>query len=230
MRPETFYGVRLQNNEVEDIEQWPQITCSGANQIAFGVETLPEGQRIELHFQGAGQISTESHDLSIQTPLTVHDKLDVEGTVSAKDIEVKGTLKANAIEGEGAVVAGMIIMWHGNINDIPKGWVLCDGRNGTPDLRDRFVMGSTTDERQRTGGQNSHTHNVSSAGSHNHSVIGEVATKRALHDVTAAGKRRHDVASDQHTHSIANNGVHSHSLNTSSNLPPYYKLAFIMKR
>ena len=40
------------------------------------------------------------------------------------------------------VPKGGIIIWSGSVNDIPAGWVLCDGSNGTPDLRDRFVLGA----------------------------------------------------------------------------------------
>lgn len=38
--------------------------------------------------------------------------------------------------------SGGIIMWSGAVNDIPVGWALCDGSNGTPDLRDRFIVGA----------------------------------------------------------------------------------------
>ena len=37
---------------------------------------------------------------------------------------------------------GGIIMWSGTLASIPTGWVLCDGTNGTPDLRSRFVYGA----------------------------------------------------------------------------------------
>ena len=37
---------------------------------------------------------------------------------------------------------GGIIMWSGSIVSIPNGWRLCDGTNGTPDLRDKFVVGA----------------------------------------------------------------------------------------
>lgn len=37
---------------------------------------------------------------------------------------------------------GTILPYVGSINDIPSGWYLCDGTNGTPDLRDRFLEGS----------------------------------------------------------------------------------------
>ena len=37
---------------------------------------------------------------------------------------------------------GTIVLWSGTIATIPNGWVLCDGTNGTPDLRNRFVVGA----------------------------------------------------------------------------------------
>ena len=40
------------------------------------------------------------------------------------------------------IPTGSIIMWSGSIGAIPSGYYLCDGNNGTPDLRDRFVVGS----------------------------------------------------------------------------------------
>lgn len=41
---------------------------------------------------------------------------------------------------------GGIIMWGGNVSEIPTGWSLCDGTNGTPDLRSRFVVGYNPSE------------------------------------------------------------------------------------
>ena len=38
--------------------------------------------------------------------------------------------------------AGVIVMWSGNAENVPAGWVLCNGQNGTPDLRNRFVIGA----------------------------------------------------------------------------------------
>lgn len=41
----------------------------------------------------------------------------------------------------GANSVGVILPFIGEVDDIPKGWVLCDGENGTPDLRNLFLMG-----------------------------------------------------------------------------------------
>lgn len=38
--------------------------------------------------------------------------------------------------------SGVICMWSGATTAIPTGWALCNGSNGTPDLRDKFVVGA----------------------------------------------------------------------------------------
>lgn len=41
--------------------------------------------------------------------------------------------------------SGGIIMWSGLIANIPSGWFLCNGSNGTPDLRNRFIVCADAD-------------------------------------------------------------------------------------
>lgn len=57
------------------------------------------------------------------------------------------------------VPIGGIIQWSGAIVDIPAGFQLCDGTNGTPDLRDKFVVGAgSTYSVDETGGSNDVQH------------------------------------------------------------------------
>ena len=64
---------------------------------------------------------------------------------------------------------GMIIMWGGLVSNIPGGWALCDGTNGTPDLRDRFVVGAGNNYNVGdAGGLATNTLSVSQLPSHNH--------------------------------------------------------------
>ncbi|WP_291986641.1 hypothetical protein [Candidatus Accumulibacter sp. ACC007] len=57
-------------------------------------------------------------------------------------VRVNGPLEAEgAITGLGAVPVGAIMMWSGAPQNLPDGWKLCNGDNGTPDLRGRFVVG-----------------------------------------------------------------------------------------
>lgn len=67
---------------------------------------------------------------------------------------------------------GMVTMYSGEIADIPPNWALCDGSNGTPDLRDRFIIcAGTTYLEDSAGGTTSHTHvnTIDSSGAHTHS-------------------------------------------------------------
>lgn len=58
--------------------------------------------------------------------------------------EAKMDLLIAAISGDSGsgVPNGAIIMWSGSVATIPDGFSLCDGANGTPDLRNRFVIGA----------------------------------------------------------------------------------------
>ena len=58
--------------------------------------------------------------------------------------EAKMDLIIAALSGGGGsgVPNGAIIMWSGTVATIPDGFSLCDGSNGTPDLRNRFVVGA----------------------------------------------------------------------------------------
>lgn len=80
------------------------------------------------------------------------------------------------------VPSGLISMWSGIASSIPAGWVLCDGLNNTPDLRDRFIVGaglSYTVAAQggavnaATSSAGLHNHTVATAGEHSH--VGKAA-------------------------------------------------------
>ena len=66
---------------------------------------------------------------------------------------------------------GTVIMWYGSLGSLPTGYQLCDGTNGTPDLRDRFVYGAGGNvSLGTTGGNNYNTLSTTSAGGHSHTA------------------------------------------------------------
>ena len=69
------------------------------------------------------------------------------------------------LTGVESFVSGMIILWSGSVANIPSGFVLCNGSNSTPDLRDRFVVGAGNSYAVgATGGATTASDNVSVTG------------------------------------------------------------------
>lgn len=98
------------------------------------------------------------------------------------------------------VMLGGIIMWAGDESDIPVGWFLCDGDNGTPDLSDKFVLASGPTSAPHTfGGSATHIHTgtAESAGLHAH-----LGSGGAPHSLTIA-----ELPSHQHGSGVADNGT-----------------------
>ena len=76
-----------------------------------------------------------------------------------------GTLQTTAALGS-HVPQGAILLWSGSHTTVPSGWTLCNGQAGTPDLRDRFVVGSGGNYPDgQTGGSTTHSHLVGGTGS-----------------------------------------------------------------
>ena len=78
------------------------------------------------------------------------------------------TITAGEFIGPGTIPVGGIIMWSGNT--VPTGWSLCNGSNGTPDLRNRFIVGSGDSYNTgATGGDDSYSLTLGQLPEHFHS-------------------------------------------------------------
>lgn len=129
----------------------------------------------------------------------------------------------------------MITMWSGAINNIPTGWALCDGNNGTPNLTDRFVVGAgSTYTVGAVGGEATHTLTTAELPSHDHSFYAWSSSgSGGTHDYLKAnvssggqvGKERGAVSRTTSTEMVGSTG----SGVAHENRPPYYALAYIMK-
>jgi len=143
------------------------------------------------------------------------------------------------------VPSGAIMLWSGSIASIPSGWLLCNGSSGTPDLRDRFIVGAgTTYAVNATGGSAnatlvSHTHTATSSVTdpgHNHTGLnGAPLTSYypALANgggFTGSGRYEFPTTATSTTGiTVATTNSTEGSSATNANLPPYYALAYIMK-
>lgn len=141
-----------------------------------------------------------------------------------------------------SIPANIIIIWSGAINEIPNGWLLCDGQNNTPDLRNRFIVGvgSKYTLEEIGGSANSvnieHTHSTSSTNSvasHTH-TISTGRPDQFSGPITAFNIIR--FFRGDFGRATNQGGAHTHSFNTTNagqsginrNMPPYIALGYIM--
>ena len=118
-------------------------------------------------------------------------------------------------------------MWSGSVSNIPENYALCDGTNDTPNLKGRFIVGYDPDDTdynapRKTGGEKTHTLTVNEMPSHQHTY---------QHVYEETGEVRHD-GSDSIWH-IKNETYHTGNQGGGQpheNRPPYYVLAFIMRK
>jgi microcystin-dependent protein len=161
------------------------------------------------------------------------------------------TVTATTFVGNGTIPVGGIIMWSGTIAEISSltGWALCNGSNGTPDLRNRFIVGAhsgagtgitsttgpgiSTDTATNpnytpgnTGGETSHQLTVAELASHTHTL--DTRDSTADNGVGSPPNQEFagwDGGPDRGaviTQSKGGDNYHE-------NRPPYYALAFIMR-
>jgi len=127
------------------------------------------------------------------------------------------------------VPAGAIVMWSGPLASIPAGWVLCDGAHGTPDLRERFIMGAPAGLNPGiTGGSVSkytdgHRH---TAPAHSHSIEIPPLPIQVSHGTYY--RRPGQNGTFQTTEQSQGYTGYENDLITDIR-PPYFALAFIMK-
>ena len=147
-------------------------------------------------------------------------------------------------------LSGVIVMWSGAAASIPAGWSLCDGTNGTPDLRGRFIVGAGGAYAVgSTGGAEtvtltqaqmpSHAHGAGTlatgtAGEHTHPATVIVGTPAGGGGLGTGNEQNVEPrvtigAAGAHTHPITGNTGSAGSGEAHENRPPYYALCFIRK-
>jgi len=113
---------------------------------------------------------------------------------------------------QAAIPSGVILLWSGSVASIPSGWALCNGSSGTPDLRNRFVVGAgSTYSVGDTGGSATSTLTSSELPAHTHSLSasGTTSGQSAGHTHTFSGTTGNMSANASHTHTATDSG-HDH--------------------
>jgi len=148
----------------------------------------------------------------------------------------------NAPASAPAIPSGGIIIWSGSTGSIPATWFLCDGTNGTPDLRNSFVVGAgSTYAVNATGGTAdaivvSHTHSATSTSTvtdpgHRHTIQPSTEGSGGSAGFNGANWTGGNTGFATTGITVATTTTNNSTgvSGTNANLPPYYALAYIMK-
>ena len=120
-------------------------------------------------------------------------------------VGIGGALNVGGIiSGTGGVVPiGGIIMWSGTIATIPSNWALCNGSSSTPDLRDKFIIGATSDS---SGAKTNVTGSLTQTGGSKDSDLQahtHANTVSSSHNITASqASHNHAITDGGHTHGL----------------------------
>ena len=140
-----------------------------------------------------------------------------------------------------SIPSGCILIWSGSLGSVPTGFTLCDGTNGTPDLRNSFVLGAgNAYSVGQTGGSTdaivvSHTHTATSTVTdpgHFHSYLGQNfagggSGGPGFSSINSTPATNTSTATTGIT--VATTNQTTGSSGSGANMPPYYALAYIMK-
>ena len=192
----------------------------------------------------ASNVSRASGDFTVAGKLTASNAVFT-GSITADSLSVKKTLNAGpvaatgnatvsgdlkvtgTISGTGTVPIGAIIMWSGSTSNLPDGWVLCNGQNGTPNLSNRFIVGAGSSYNVgATGGENMVTLSENQIPSHSHNTSFKVAgVAGAVTESKTDFYYTKDGGGSQSKATNPSGGGLAHE-----NRPPYYALAFIQSK
>lgn len=157
--------------------------------------------------------------------------------------EVKSYVDRNGGTGDTTYLVrapvGTIVIWSGTADNIPTGWQLCDGTNGTPDLRDKFVLVAGTEHGMgETGGSEEVTLTEAQMPTHYHLEQGDIGGSKLRPIISNAGAGpavpggQGFYFPSQSTYTAQSRWANTTSTGLSQphpNMPPYYALCYIMK-
>ncbi len=175
-------------------------------------------------------------------------KTVVDGAITVGKL-ADGAVTANKLAPDAKIPAGVIVMWSGATP--PPGWALCNGQNGTPDLRDKFIVGGGSSYSIGSQGGasshshvvNDHTHEMNHTHGMNHQHTGTTSSGSGPgvysgNDPDPAYRPSYvnhnhtfttDWTRDQTDGTRSQTGGATPGTTIASSLPPFYALAFIMK-
>lgn len=219
------------------------MNVNGSSSIAIQAGVYASGKAEILKKEGYSDLKNQgktpianSDGFYDEVSVGVESVYDAEKNIRQKECQIRvyhkddvlprSTIKLIRYSAEStssSMPQGSIIPWYGSPDNIPNGFALCDGKNGTPDLRDRFLVGAGNSYKLgNTGGVNMVTLTIAQMPSHEHDVYsGRYGSN--IYSISCDGSSYGGILDHKHkTKSAGGNQPHE-------NRPPYYALYYIIK-
>lgn len=247
------------------------ISSMGSNKVALQAQQYASAKGelyrtmkySELTAQAKQDIQNSN---GFQDEVVVGAESAYDSTTNKKEVTVKVYKKGESSPRSSVIVtrysksidnslpSGSIIPWYGNVNSIPDGFRLCNGANGTPDLRNRFIVGAgSTYGLGNTGGADTVKLTGTQIGNHYHAVgqfynnnngrffiqggwnysYGTASlpanTSHSFWNGSGGGAGYSGVISSYGFNQVTSLAVATAAQESHENRPPYYALYYIMK-
>lgn len=220
-----------------------EMNANGSSSIAMQAGAYASGKAEILKKEGYSDLKNQgktpianSNGFYDEVSVGVESVYDAEKNIKQKECQIRvyhkddvlprSTIKLIRYSAEStssSVPQGSIIPWYGSPGNIPNGFALCDGKNGTPDLRDRFLVGAGKSYKlSNTGGENTHVLTIAEMPKHEHTIYsGRYGSN--IYSISCDGSSYGGILDHKHlTQPAGGNQPHE-------NRPPYYALYYIMK-
>jgi len=214
-----FYGRSYDDIEkkldktVQEIQIQYKIDEEIQNKIANIISESTDSAKKQIDNIISGTIVPETFELiQPQVEAQIRNRFDIYVSNHIDTILNTKLDKLQDLDKEEVLIpSGMISIW--TKKRIPEGWIICNGKNGTPDLRDKFIFGTSKEsELNEVGGKEFHNHILSLPvkSAENTNYRGNYTFSLSTEEFHA--KNRLNLKTD-----------------VSSNIPPFIKLYYIMK-
>lgn len=224
---ESWNGDNRKNDAGIELRDWESLyailTGTGSNDVRLRIENYTRQGELPSNWLLIASRNGDDGTLKLGTGLTISP--------------------GQSVSHGSPIPCGTIIMWNGTAEEIPAGWVVCDGTNRTPDLRGRFILGSgqgaglTLRNRQNpTGGRESARLTVDQMPRHKHDIIDPGHSyhlePRNMGDEPVTGQGGRGCRNFDFTNKTLSTNITIKEEGKGDPIeimPPYYILVFLMK-
>lgn len=175
----------------------------GASSDTWGNKNNSNFDSLDAIFAAAGTGTSVGLNVGSGKVLNVAGTANLSGTTTILGQAIQAYIDARVTV---VMPVGAIVLWSGSQGAIPSGWALCNGSNGTPDLRNKFVIGA------------GNVYGVSDqGGSADATLVAHAHSATLSGSTSGAGAHAHGVSDPGHAHSV-NDPSHAHSYISPSGL------------